>query len=358
MFRPTLMLRSLPAWLEERLPLGPIRGFLSSKTVPQHRHSFWYLFGGLALFFFVLQLISGMLLLIYYSPTPATAHESVTHIMNDVPFGWLIRSVHSWSAHLMVISVFIHLFSTYLMKAYRRPRELMWVSGVLLMMLTLGFGFTGYLLPWDTTAYFATQIGTEIPRTVPVIGPFIVDILRGGEFVAAESLTRLFALHVSILPLVTLILIAAHLALNQYHGTSIPIRLKPSGPGRPFYPNFVYRDALAWTCGVAVLGCLVLTFPVGLGPKADAYASSPLGIRPEWYFLALFQTLRMMPPTVGGIDGELIVNLGVLVAGMALLAVPFLDSKASREEPSRLFTILGWAAIGYIVVGIALGYLT
>jgi cytochrome b6 len=258
----------------------------------------------------------------------------------------------------MVATVFVHLFSTFLMKAYRKPREVTWISGVVLFMLVLGFGFTGYLLPWDTTAYFATQIGTEIPRSVPLIGPLVVNILRGGEFVAAESLTRLFALHVVVLPVLSFLLIALHLVLNHHHGSSVPIGVQESRAGIPFYPNFIYRDLLAWTAGLAVLATLVLSFPVQLGPKADPFASAPLGIRPEWYFLVLFQTIRMMPSTVLGIDGELIVNVGVLVAGLGLLGVPFLDRRAALNQPGRLFTILGWAAIGYLALSIALAYLT
>jgi cytochrome b6 len=345
-------------WFRERLPLEPILGFLREKRVPQHKFSIWYLFGGLALFFFGVQVVTGLLLLVYYSPTPATAHESVMFIMTQVPFGWLLRSVHSWSAHLMIATVFVHLFSTYLMKAYRKPREMMWMSGVVLMMLVLGFGFTGYLLPWDTISYFATQIGTEIPRSAPVLGPFVVSLLRGGEFVSAESLTRLFALHVAVLPIISLILIAVHLVLNQYHGASKPIGVPLRSTGIPFYPQYVYRDMLAWTCGLAILLSLVFLFPVNLGPKADPYASAPLGIRPEWYFLVLFQTLRMMPSSIFGVDGELVVNTGVLLVGLGLLAVPFLDRKASREEPSRIFTIVGWAGIAYLAATITLAYLT
>ncbi len=348
----------LRPWFRERVPMESLLGFLREKKVPQHKHSFWYLFGGLALFFFIVQVLTGMLLLLYYSPTPATAHESVDFIMTQVPFGWLIRSVHSWSANLMIASVFIHLFSTFLMKAYRKPRELMWMSGIVLLMIVLGFGFTGYLLPWDTVSYFATQIGTEIPRSVPIVGPFTVQLLRGGEFVSAESLTRLFALHVAILPIISLGLIGLHLLLNQVYGSSKPVGIQLRSQGIRFYPNYIYRDFLSWTGACAVLMGLVLVFPVALGPKADPFASAPLGIRPEWYFLVLFQTLRMMPSSLAGMDGEMLVNILVLLVGVGLFLVPFLDRRASRDEPSPAFTILGWAGILYLIVAITLAYLT
>jgi cytochrome b6 len=344
-------------WIEDRLRLRPFIELLSKKTVPQHKHSFWYLFGGLALLFFLIQLVTGVLLLMYYSPTPATAHESVQFIMNQVPYGWLVRSVHSWSAHLMVACVMIHFFSTFLMKAYRKPRELMWMSGVVLLLLVLGFAFTGYLLPWDTTAYFATQIGTEIPRSLPIIGELMVKVLRGGEFIAEESLKRLFALHVVILPIISLALIAFHLILNQVHGTSVPLGITPRKPSMPFFPNYIFRDLIAWTIAIIALFCIVLIFPVQLQLKADPLVSAPLGIRPEWYFLPLYQTLRMLPSTILGMNSEVVVNMLVGILGAVAFFIPFIDRKASREEQSHLMTVSGIAAIVYMIFSITLAYL-
>lgn len=344
-------------WLKDRMKLATLIGFLSKKNIPQHKHSFWYLLGGLSLFFFLIQLITGMLLMIYYSPTPNTAYESVQFIITQVPMGWLVRSLHSWSANLMVFCVLVHLFSTFFMKAYRKPRELMWLSGVLLLFLVLGFGFTGYLLPWDTTAYFATQIGTEIPRSIPVIGDFMVTLLRGGEFVAEESLKRLFALHVVILPVVTIVIVLFHLILNQIHGTSIPIGIKLKKPAIPFYPNYIYRDMLAWTIGLLALLYFALLFPIQLGIKADPYASAPIGIKPEWYFLTLYQTLRLVPPVILGLSSETVVNIGVLLVVLALLAVPFLDRKATHEQPSPIFTVVGAAGLLYMSIAIITAYL-
>src|SRR5579862_2090561 len=156
-------------WIGERIAWKEITGFLRRKRVPQHKHSFWYIFGGLTLFFFIVQIISGILLLFYYSPTPDTANDSIHLIMTKVPFGWLIRSIHGWSADLMVAMMLIHLFSTFLMRAYRKPREILWMTGVIQLFLVLGFAFTGYLLPWDAKAYSATKIGTEIPTSIPFL---------------------------------------------------------------------------------------------------------------------------------------------------------------------------------------------
>ena len=345
-------------WIEERLHVGPLIQFLSKKTVPRHKHSFWYIFGGLAFFFFLVQLVTGVLLLLYYSPTPETANESVRFIVSQVPYGWFVRSLHSWSANLMVATVLVHLFSTYFMRAYRRPRELMWISGITLLLVVLGFGFTGYLLPWDTTAYFATQIGTEIPRTIPVIGELVVQILRGGDYIAGESLKRLFALHVAILPLVSLGLIGLHLTLNQVHGTSIPIGVTPTRPGIPFFPNYVYRDMIAWTLGLMLLVYLSILLPVKLGPKVDPLASAPLGIKPEWYFLTLYETLRLAPGMIFGINSEVVVNVGVVGVILSAFLIPFLNQSAATDRPNRIFTVLGVIAIAYMIVAVSLAYLT
>jgi cytochrome b6 len=352
------MLRGLGLFLEDRLRVRGLIDFLSKKEVPRHRHSFWYIFGGLSLFFFTIQLITGVLLLIYYSPTPQAANESVRFILTQVPFGWLIRSLHAWSANLMIGCVFVHLFSTYFMRAYRKPRELMWVSGVVMLFLVLGFGFTGYLLPWDTTAYFATQIGTEIPRSIPVLGQAIVTLLRGGEYIAEESLKRLFALHVVILPLLSLLVIGFHITLNQLHGSSTPIGIVPEKKGIPFLPNYLFRDAITWTIGTIFLFSLALIFPVQLGLKADPFASAPPGIHPEWYFLTLFETLRLFPSSIFGLDSEMIVNIGVGLVGIGLLSVPLLDRAAAAEQSNRLFPAIGIIAILYMSLAITLAYLT
>src|ERR1700690_2106177 len=198
-------------WFFERLPLRPIAVFLASKQVPRHRHTFWYYFGGMKLFFFLIQIVTGILLALYYQPAPEHAYESVRMIVNETPHGWLVRSMHAWSAHLMVAMLLVHMFSVFLMKAYRKPRELMWFSGVALLLLVLGFGFTGYLLPWDTKAYFATLIGTEVPKSLPLMGSWGVSLIKGADYIGEETLTRMYSLHVIILPLTAVLFITFHL---------------------------------------------------------------------------------------------------------------------------------------------------
>ncbi|MFQ6113595.1 MAG: cytochrome bc complex cytochrome b subunit, partial [bacterium] len=176
-------------WLKERYDLSAFEQFIAKKEVPVHRHSIWYYFGGITLFLFLIQVVTGILLLLYYRPTAEAAFESVQFIMTEVHFGWLIRSIHSWAANLMIAAAFIHMFSVFFMKAYRKPRELTWVSGAVLLLLALGFGFSGYLLPWNELAFFATKVGTEIVAVVPLIGDFLLKYLRGGEDVTGATLT-------------------------------------------------------------------------------------------------------------------------------------------------------------------------
>ena len=174
--------RGLRGWLDRRYQLTPLVEFLGHKEVPIGSHWMgWYYLGGITMFFFVVQVVTGVLLLMYYQPGEATAYESIRFLTTKVPFGWLIRSVHSWSAHLMIISLTLHMFSTMMLKAYRPPREMTWVSGYLLFLLTLGFGFSGYLLPWNKLAYFATTVGTNIVQSVPLLGNWLLQVLRGAR---------------------------------------------------------------------------------------------------------------------------------------------------------------------------------
>jgi cytochrome b6 len=169
-------------WLDRRYQLSPLLEFLRHKEVPLGAHWMgWYYLGGVTMFFFVVQVITGVLLLMYYQPGETTAYESIRFLTTKVPFGWLIRSIHSWSAHLMIIALVLHMFSTMMLKAYRPPREVTWVSGYFLFLLTMGFGFSGYLLPWNKLAYFATTVGTNIVRSVPLLGDWLLQVLRGGQ---------------------------------------------------------------------------------------------------------------------------------------------------------------------------------
>ncbi|TLU82051.1 MAG: cytochrome B [Chlorobium sp.] len=339
----------LAAWFQERFyVLVPVIDYLKKKEVPKHRLSFWYYFGGLALFFFIIQIVTGLLLLQYYKPTEAEAFASFVFIQKHVPFGWLIRQIHAWSANLMVLMAFIHMFSTFFMKSYRKPRELMWVSGFLLLVISLGFGFTGYLLPWNELAFFATQVGTEVPKVAPG-GAFLVDILRGGEEVSGETLTRMFSLHVVLLPGLLMLVLSAHLMLVQVLGTSAPIGYKNTGMIKgyeKFFPTFLAKDGIGWMIGFALLVYLAWAFPWHIGVKADPLTPAPLGIKPEWYFWAQFQLLKDLKFE----GGELLAIISLTVGGLVWMLVPFFDRQASREEKSPVFTIFGLLVLTFLLI--------
>lgn len=349
--------QQLQLWFEERLGLAAIREFIAQKKVPVHSATIWYYFGGITLFLFVIQVLTGILLLLYYRPSPEEAFASVQFIMTQVEFGWLVRSIHSWSANLMVLTAMIHMFSVFFLRAYRRPRELTWLSGMALLFLTLGFGFSGYLLPWNEVAFFATKVGTDIAGTVPLVGSFLVRFLRGGEEVTGATLTRFFGFHVAVLPGLTTLLLLFHLALVQKAGISSP---KPDSQQRqmPFYPNFVMREMIAWYGALAVLGSLAALFPWGLGTEADAFAPAPPGIKPEWFFLAVFYNLKLIPSKIWIFDGEVLAVLAVAVGVVGWMLVPFWDKVPDGEKPRAWVTGIGVLLVVYLLVFSALGYWT
>jgi len=198
-------------WLDERLGLGSIYNVTLDRKVP--KVNWWFTFGSASMVLFLLQAVTGIFLTVYYVPSPDHAYDSIQYIMNDVAFGWLIRGIHHWGATLMVIFVFIHMLRTFMFGAYKFPRELTWVTGVVLLLCTLGMGFTGYLLPWNQRAYWATTVGTEIAGTVPFIGQFITGGLRGGNDLSAVTLARFFAVHIWFIPAIIVAIIGVHIYL-------------------------------------------------------------------------------------------------------------------------------------------------
>lgn len=358
-------------WLDERVGLDAVVRLGRRKMIPRHRHSLWYYLGGMTLFLFVVQVLSGILLTLYYRPSPDEAFESVRFITGEVSFGWLVRAVHGWAANLIVLVAMVHLASVFFLRAYRRPREGTWVTGMLLFLLFLGFGFSGYLLPWNQLSYFATRVGTEIPGSVPVIGETLVHVLRGGEDVTGATLSRFYGLHIAILPGLTTIVLGLHLYLVQKHGMSVPLGVEKTLAGRepdamPFLPNFLLRDMVGWLGALGLLVGLASLLPEGdglfvklhLGEQADPFGATPPGLKPEWYFLAMFYSLKLLPGQLFGLEwleGE---QVGVVLFGLAgafLFLVPFLDRRAARGARNRLFTAIGVIGILWLVVFTILG---
>jgi cytochrome b6 len=341
-------------WLRERLPVDAAIEFAQHKQVPAYSGSVWYYFGGIALFLFIVQVISGILLIMYYQPGVATGYESVRFIVVHVKFGWLVRSVHTWSANLMIFAVFVHMFSVFFTKAYRKPRELTWFTGLVLLGLCMGFGFSGYLLPWNTLAYFATKVGTAIAATTPFIGKTLLETLRGGPDVGAETLTRFFGLHVAVMPAIFTVMLGAHLTLVQIQGMHEPHSWDGAAPEKkkymPFFPNFILRDLLIWLIVLNLLAVLAVMFPWEIGHKADPGAAAPMGIKPEWYFLFMYQALKFFPAKILGFDGD---TVGVLLfgaGGLLWALVPIWDTRLPHGSRNRTITYIGLVVVAGIIV--------
>ena len=334
-------------WLGDRIGWEDLWHLAEKKTVPVHRHTIYYYLGGMALFLFSVQVATGILLLLYYRPSAAEAFESVQYIMAEVPFGWLVRSIHSWGANLFVGVVVVHMLSVFCLKAYRKPREITWITGALLLFLALGFGFSGYLLPWNTLAFFATRVGTDVPAQIPWIGPLLSRILRGGADVTGATLSRFYGIHVAILPATTTVLLGLHLVMVQKHGMSVPPSVEREGTrgSLRFFPDFLMRDMVGWLAAVGMLAALAAFLPWELGKKADPFSPAPAGIRPEWYFLSMFQALKYLPAKILGIPGELVgvVFFGVVAA--VLVFVPLLDRGARKGRSSPWWNRLAVLAL-------------
>jgi Cytochrome b subunit of the bc complex len=354
------MIERVRSWVEDRLGVSKLIELGSHKTVPMHHFSVFYYLGGMTLFFFLVQVSTGILLMLYYRPSANEAFESVEFIMTVVPFGWLIRSIHSWSANLMVFFAFLHMVSVFFMKAYRAPRELTWVSGVALLFLIMGFGFSGYLLPWNQLAFFATKVGTDIAGVIPVAGPWMVRFLRGGDRVSGGTLSRFYGWHVALLPAITTVVLVAHLALVQLKGMSVPAFCEEESSRRKpmkFFPHFAMRDLSGWIFALGVLAALAALFPWELGEKADLFAPAYENIRPEWYFVFMFQTLKLVPGgEIFGIEYEAIPIILFSLGGLFLMLIPFLDRGAARTGRSPRWSIGAVGALLFVLGMTCWGY--
>jgi len=323
------------SWFRVRLDVEPALALLRRKPVPIHRHSWIYCLGDAAVFLFAVQAATGLLLMLYYQPTEAAAHESVRRIAADVPCGWLVRSIHVWGASLFLLVVGLHLATVLFARAYRRPRELVWISGVVMLLVAMGSGFSGYLLPWTELSYYATRVGTQIPGKLPGIGPGLVHFLRGGEQLTGETITRFFAGHVALAPLAMFLLLWLHVFLGRVRGVSLPVGVSRQDVRdyRPFFSEFLLVDLCLWLVLLGAIVTLAVVQPAGIGVKADPLQPAPEGIKPEWYFLFMLQTFKLLPEMAG------IAVLGL--AGAVLLLLPFLERGRGKAS-------LGWT-VGFVL---------
>lgn len=344
-------------WLSDRLPMDDIKHIANkqaSKPLPPHT-SWFHTFGSLTLFLLANQIITGILLMIYYRPHPDHAFESVKYITTKAAFGWLIRGLHAWGATLMLIMMLFHMIRTFFMGSFKKPREMTWIVGAALFFLTLTFGFTGYLLPWNQLSYWATTIGTEIAGSVPFVGDSIKRLLLGGEAIGTETLARFYVMHVIVLPWVIVGMVSVHLFLMRVQGLATMDRvgeeIKPDEKtGIPFFPHHVLKELVIFSIFFGAVISIVVLFPPELGEKADPF-NTPAGIKPEWYFLPTYQLLKYFPKLLGLFISTL--------PSLLLLFWPLLDRTPERRPSKRkLSTAIGIFAIILAVVMGFLGYMS
>ena len=288
--------------------------------------------GSLCALLFAVQAVSGMILAFYYNPSPEQAYTSINFIMNEVTLGSILRGLHHWGAGAMVIAVFIHLASNFFTGAFKAPREFTWIIGVILFLLTLGFGFTGYLLPWDQKAYWATVVSTNIPKDIPLVGDFIARLMLGGDTVSGLTLTRFYAIHTLLLPALTAVCILFHIYLVRVHDIAGHGEEKSAAQDNPdrFFPDHLFRSSIVF--GI-ILGLIFLLAVFADVPLEDvAGTADPAYLpRPEWYYMWLFQLLTFFPGKF-----EVVGSLLIPLAGVVLLfCLPFLSKTKLRGMADR-----------------------
>jgi ubiquinol-cytochrome c reductase cytochrome b subunit len=336
------MVKKITDWLDDRTGYRRALAVALEEPVPGGA-SFAYVFGSVLTFLLVLQMVTGVLLALYYSPSASDAWGSVAYINDTVTMGWFVRGLHSHGASAMVLVAGLHMFQTALYGAYKKPRELNWIIGVLMLGLILAFALTGYLLPWDQTGYWATKVATGIAGTTPVFGQEVQALVQGGNEYGNLTLTRFFAIHVFILPGAMILLLVGHIALFRRHGVTPHWWLskqKLAGRTQPFWPDQLFRDVMAMAMAFAALVAVnIATRGVSLDGPADP--SSNFDARPEWYFRALFQALKYFEGPM-----EHVVALGAqVVIGGVLIALPFLD-RGESHCPKRRWPYLGVLGLG------------
>jgi ubiquinol-cytochrome c reductase cytochrome b subunit len=343
-------------WVEQRTGLVTQTTDFLTEDVPGGA-SYWYVFGSATIFAMILQIVTGIFLTFYYAPSTASAWESTNYIYHNVPFGQFVISLHFWGATAMIALLFMHMLQVLLWGAYKAPREIMWVIGVLLMVITLVLGLTGYLLPWDMNAYFASQVAINIASSVPIIGNATQQFLSGGAGMGTLTINRFFGLHVWLMPAALVLLVTGHLVIFRHNGSAGPpvdVDLKKLPQGR-FWPNQMFMDAFASFVVFAIIVVLAIFSPPELDQKADP--TQKFIAYPAWYFLALYGLLRLAGLTPSAVTpiANLLATV-ILPGGLVtlLILLPFIDRNPSRQLSRRPW-ILGLTALTLVFsIGLSL----
>lgn len=342
------MIKPLLDWLDSRTGYRGLLDRVLGEPLP--RGTGWLFTTGSVVTLLVgCQFITGVGLSMYYVPAPSLAHGSVRYVMTALPLGWLLRRLHVWGASFLVVAAVVHMLRVFFLGSYKAPREVTWLTGVVMFLLILAFSLSGYLLPWDQKAYWATTVTINVARSTPLVGDLMASILRGGPELGALTLGRWYSAHVLLLPATLVIFIAAHIALMRKHGISGPIEPQV-GSRHAFFPWHVVKDTVVMAAVFASLVAMAALVPAGLDEIANPADASYVP-RPEWYFLSLFQMLKYFPGPLEPVATMVIP--GAVVGFLVLL--PLVDHGDGRHpfRDSRR-----WLSAAFIAIVIAVIALT
>ncbi len=331
------------SWIRARVPIDEeYLRHLSAEPVSGHLKRWWWCLGGTPLYLFLLQLLTGIILTFYYVPDPDHAYESVQRINTEIPFGWYLRSFHKWSANLMIVAVALHMMRVFFTGAYRKPRELNWVVGCFLLLITLVFGFTGYSLIWEQLSFWGITVAANIAAATPLVGEYAANFLRGGAEVGANTLTRFYVFHIGVLPTMMILLLVVHVYLIRSLGVSDLEGGKPADSKKyPFFPDHFLTELAIGAFLMFLITCLTLIFPAGMGDEANPLVT-PEHIKPEWYFFWAFRWLKLMT------DSMAVITQGVFI--LFVMAWPFIDAWVRRRwKESEIGIFIGVIVVLYLL---------
>ncbi len=336
----------LARWFGERLPVSPdtLRA-LTNEPVPHHLKRWWFALGGTPAYLFAVQVVTGILLAVYYEPSTAAAYDSVRYITEEAAYGWYLRSLHKWAATLMIAAVILHQMRVFFTGAYRKPREINWIVGMFLLLCTLLLGFTGYSLVFEQLSYWGATVGANIADTVPFVGGFLKNMLLAGETYSDRTLPRFFVIHAAVLPAALVFLLAVHILIVRLQGVT-KLRFEDERADQPasfrFFPDHFYTELIIGLVLMILLSTLATILPATLGPAADPL-TTPEAIKPEWFFYVAFRWLKLFTGTTA------VLSLGFIVS--VVFAWPFVDAWIRRR--TRLANASVWIGIAtvFILVG-------
>jgi quinol-cytochrome oxidoreductase complex cytochrome b subunit len=336
---------ALRRWFQERVPVSAVQlRELTNEPVPNHLKRWWFALGGTPAYLFVIQIVTGILLAFYYESAPQRAYESIQYLTEEAAFGWYLRSVHKWGATFMIAAVILHQMRVYFTGAYRRPRELNWVIGMLLLLTTLLIGFTGYSLAFEQLSYWGATVASQITSSVPLVGAPLKQLLLAGDTYNEHTLPRFYILHAAVLPVTLILLLVVHIAFIRLHGvTELRFEDEPAEGTEhfSFFPDHLYTELIIGLVLMIVLSAVATIFPATMGPKADPF-QTPEVIKPEWYFYVAFRWLKLFSATAA------ILSSGFIILCMILW--PWIDSVLTRMTGFKeISTYIGIVAVGLLV---------